>query len=67
MLPTQGLKNALGFYKYINWLYPVLRPLFPDYFGTPKELGLAMISIVINGSEKSVLNVKDIRRPAERV
>jgi hypothetical protein len=67
MLPTPGLKNALSFYKYINWLYPLLRPLFPDYFGTLKELGLAMISIVINGCEKSVLDVKDIRNLAERV
>ncbi len=67
MLPTPGLKNVLGFYKYINWIYPALRPTFPGYFGTLKELGLAMISIVISGYEKNVLDVKDIRSLAERV
>jgi nucleoside-diphosphate-sugar epimerase len=64
MLPTPGLKNALSFYKYINWLYPALRPLFPAYFGTLKELGLSMISIVINGYGKNILDVKDIRNLA---
>ncbi|MEI6457191.1 MAG: NAD-dependent epimerase/dehydratase family protein [bacterium] len=65
MLPTPGLKNALSFYKYINWLYPALRPLFPAYFGTLKELGLSMISVVINGYGKNILDVKDIRNLAE--
>jgi len=60
MLPTKGLKNTLSFYKYITWLYPIVHPLFPNSFGTLKELGLAMINCGIFGSEKKVLYTKDI-------
>jgi nucleoside-diphosphate-sugar epimerase len=60
MLPTNGLKNTLPYYKYVTWLYPFARPLFPGYFITLKELGLAMINSVIFGSEKKVLEAKEI-------
>ncbi|WP_345953652.1 NAD-dependent epimerase/dehydratase family protein [Mucilaginibacter sp. PAMB04168] len=66
MLPTPGLKNTLNFYKYINWLYPVLRPLFPGAFGTLKELGQGMINATAYGYPKQTLEVKDIRAAAER-
>ena len=60
MLPTKGLKNVLPYYKYVTWLYPVARPLFPKYFITLKELGLAMIHSVLYGFGKKVLEAEDI-------
>ncbi len=60
ILPTKGLKNALSFYKYITWLYPIVHPLFPNSFGTLREVGLAMINCVRFGAEKRVLDTKDI-------
>ena len=60
MLPTKGLKNALPSYKYVTWLYPVLRPLFPNYFHTLKELGLAMINCAVMGYDNNVLEARDI-------
>lgn len=60
MRPTKGSNNALRYYKYVNWLYPVLRFIFPGYFITLKELGLAMINAAVNGYEKQILEVKDI-------
>jgi hypothetical protein len=66
MLPTKGLKNALSFYKYVNWLYPIVHPLFPGSFGTLKDLGLAMINCVIYGSEKKILESKDIAQLASK-
>ena len=60
MLPTKGLKNTLSFYKYISWLYPVVHPLFPNSFGTLKDLGLAMINCVLFVPDKRVLESKDI-------
>ena len=66
MLPTQGLKNVPSFYKYITWLYPMLHPVFPNYFGTLQELGLAMINCVFFGYEKKVLEAKDIAGLAKR-
>jgi hypothetical protein len=60
MLPTKGLRNALSFYKYVTWLYPVVHPLFPGSFGTLRDLGLAMINCVLFGCEKKVLDSKEI-------
>jgi hypothetical protein len=60
MNPTKGLKNTIGFYKYISWMYPFLRAVFPKYFITLKELGLAMINTVNKGYEKQILEVNDI-------
>ena len=66
MLPTPGLKHALSFYKYIGWLYPVLRPIFPGAFITLRELGLAMIQSVLSGSNKKVLDSKEIAALASK-
>jgi hypothetical protein len=60
MRPTKGLKNTLSFYRYVNWMFPVLRKLFPKFVSTLKELGLAMIQAASNGYEKNILEVKDI-------
>jgi len=60
MLPTKGMKNTLPYYKYVTWLYPIARPIFPNYFITLKELGLAMVNSVLFGNERKVLEAKDI-------
>jgi hypothetical protein len=60
MQPTQGLNNTLKYYKYISWMYPALRSVFPNHVTTLKELGLAMINVVKYGYAKQVLEVKDI-------
>jgi hypothetical protein len=44
--PIKGLKNAHSFYKYINWLFPVGRALYPAGFCTLQELAAAMIGVV---------------------
>ncbi|MHC1777053.1 MAG: NAD-dependent epimerase/dehydratase family protein [Lentimicrobium sp.] len=61
MLPTKGLKNVLPSYKYITWLYPALRQLFPNFLGTLSEVGKAMIQVTLRGYNKNVLEVSDIR------
>jgi hypothetical protein len=58
--PTPGLKNTLKFYKYVLWLTPALRTVFPNYISSLKELGLAMIHSVTKRYPKRVLEVKDI-------
>lgn len=65
MKPTAGQHNALKFYKYINWLYPALRFLFPGFTCTLKEVGLAMINAALNGKGKVILEVKDIVKLAK--
>ena len=63
--PTPGLKNTKSYYRYLSWLYPVLRRLFPKSVLTLRQLGLAMIHSVDNGTQKRVLEVKDILELAE--
>lgn len=66
MLPTEGLKNTLKYYKYIAWLYPIGRAMYPAGFSTLRELGVAMIKSVRIGYEKPILEVKDIITLAKR-
>lgn len=58
--PTKGLKYANPLYKYINWLYPIGRALYPGGFCTLKEIGLAMIHVAQTGPGRKVLEGKDI-------
>lgn len=60
MQPTKGLKNALRFYAYTAWMYPLLRALFPGSVSTLKEVGAAMINAALAGYERPVLEVRDI-------
>jgi uncharacterized protein YbjT (DUF2867 family) len=66
MQPTKGLKNALPAYKYLSWLFPIFRPIFPNYFGTLKDVGLEMINCVIFGFDKKVLEARDIAELAKK-
>jgi hypothetical protein len=60
MKATDGQKNVLSFYKYVAWLYPVLRKLFPKHVCTIAEVGEAMINSALYGYDKQVLEVLDI-------
>lgn len=66
MQPTNGLRNSLKFYRYVSWSYPFLRTVFPGFVSTLRELGQAMIKASKIGSEKSVLEVRDIVALAAR-
>src|SRR5688572_12319861 len=57
---TKGLKNTLGLYRFVGWLYPVLKLIFPNSGSSLKELGLAMINVVRKEYSKNILEVKDI-------
>ncbi len=58
--PTEGLKYAHSFYKYINWMFPLGRAIYPSGFCTLKELGLAMIQVVDEGYATAIIEGKDI-------
>ncbi|RYF70311.1 MAG: epimerase [Cytophagaceae bacterium] len=66
MKPTPGLKNVKTYYRYIAWLYPIGRALYPAGFSTLQELALAMIKSASIGYEKKILEVKDIVALAKR-
>lgn len=58
--PTKGLKNTYTAYKVMKPLLPVFRVLFPKYVCSLREVGIAMINVVLKGYEEKVLEIKDI-------
>ena len=60
MKPTAGQRNVNPYYKYVGWLYPISRALFPGGVCTIEEVGLAMINASLHGAPKAILEVKDI-------
>jgi hypothetical protein len=58
--PTKGLKNAYKIYKVFVPFYPILKTLFPKYVVTLEELGKAMINVTLFGSDKKILECRDI-------
>ena len=61
MKATAGQKNIKSYYKFIGWLYPLFRVLFPNQVSTMSEVGLAMINSVLKGYSKQILEIKDIK------
>ena len=60
MKATPGQNNVKSYYKFIAWLYPIGRALYPAGFCTLREVGLAMINAASKGYPKQILEVKDI-------
>jgi uncharacterized protein YbjT (DUF2867 family) len=66
MHPTPGLKNTLPYYKYLSWMYPVVRKVFPNFVSTLAELGQAMLNVTLQGYYRPILEVKDIVAVAKK-
>ena len=62
ILPTKGLKNTLTLYKILFPLLPLIKLLFPNYVCSLKDIGTAMINIVLKGYDRNVLEVRDIKK-----
>jgi len=62
--PIRGLKHAHKFYRYINWMFPAGRRLFPGGFCTMEELAHAMLHAVKSGDVRKVVDGKEIIRLA---
>ena len=63
--PTPGLKNSYKIYSYLKPVIPLLRKLFPKYVSSLKEIGLGMIHVAVEGTDKQILEVRDIRKLAK--
>ena len=58
--PIKGLKNAYKIYKVFTPFYPLLKMLFPKYVVSLEEVGRAMINVTLFGSDKKILECRDI-------
>ena len=65
MKATPGQRNIKAYYKWIAWLYPVGRAIYPAGFCTLQEVGQAMINAVTVGYPRRILEVKDIVQLAQ--
>ncbi|MCE6989943.1 NAD-dependent epimerase/dehydratase family protein [Dyadobacter sp. CY323] len=66
MKPRPDAKYALKYYKYFNWLFPVLKALFPNTASQLSQLGQAMLKVTKYSYDKKILEVKDINTLADR-
>jgi hypothetical protein len=66
MHATPGLKNTLPLYKYVSWLYPILKAVAPNTVSRLSQLGQAMINVTKYGFDKKILEVKDINAVGDR-
>lgn len=62
--PIPGLAHINPAYKYVGWLYPIGRALFPNGFVTLTELALAMIHLGLHRDGETIVNGRDIIRLA---
>ena len=58
--PIEGMTRTNPLYKYVNWLFPLGRTLYPSGFCTLDELSNAMINLTQKGYSKKVIEGKDI-------
>ena len=62
IIPLKGIKSGTGWY---NAIYTILRPFFPLFLRSSNitdttRIGIAMINVLLNGSDKTHLENKDI-------
>ncbi|MEO8073229.1 MAG: hypothetical protein ABI686_08260 [Acidobacteriota bacterium] len=64
--PDEDAKNTLAAYKFLGWIYPLVRGISNKYASTLGEVGRAMINGVTKGYEKQILEVEDIIELSKR-
>lgn len=60
--PTAGQMFTLSFYKYVMWLFPILKVIAPNVFNEMKQIAKAMIYVAKHGYPSNIIYVKDIRK-----
>ena len=65
--PLSGAVHVQPFYKYIGWMFPIGKALFPDGFSTIEEIGRSMIQVAVQEEDKKTLAGKDIRYISEKL
>ena len=58
--PAGQNEPAPALYRYLFWIYPIGRALYPSGFCTLQEVARAMINAASKGYPKQILEVDDI-------
>ncbi len=56
--------HVLSSYKYLSWLYPLGRALYPKGFNTLDEVSDSMVNVSMNGYNGFILGGKEITKTA---
>ena len=67
MKAVPGQKHLLAAYKYIGWMYPLFKVVFPNTVSTLSQVAGAMIKCATGHVDKTVMEVRDINRLASQV
>jgi uncharacterized protein YbjT (DUF2867 family) len=65
--PMKGNKFTLKYYKYIDWMYPLLLLVAGKTASTLEELAQAMIEVAAFPTDKKTIEVVDIKVLAEQM
>lgn len=58
--PVAGQKFVNKLYKYVNWMFPIFRPLFPGGFCRVTEIARSMVYVTTHDVPKRIVSGKDI-------
>lgn len=61
LIAAPGQKRVLKYYKYVNWMIPVLKIIAPNIITSMKQVALSMVCAAENGYKQNVIFVKDIK------
>lgn len=60
MKATEGQRRVLKYYKYVSWLFPVIKFVAPFMYNTMQQVGQAMINASKYGYERNIIHPKDV-------
>jgi len=64
MKPVAGQKHTLAAYKYVGWMFPFIKLVFPNTASTLSQVAHAMIICATTNVDKPIMEVSDINRLA---
>jgi uncharacterized protein YbjT (DUF2867 family) len=64
MRAVPGQKFTLPMYKYVGWMFPFLKLMFPNTVSTLSQVAQAMIKCATTNVDRPIMEVSDINRLA---
>jgi len=62
--PMPGQRHIQPWFKWMGWLFPIVRAVAPNHASTLSDVGLAMIACATRGYSRPILEVRDINELA---
>jgi uncharacterized protein YbjT (DUF2867 family) len=67
VIAAEGQKRVLKSYKYVTWLFPLVKLVLPNIISTMNQVAMSMIYASQNGYKQNVIYVKDIKVMASKL